>query len=143
MAKYIVEEVKKGEKKRNPAPPFTTSTMINILPGIVWSVPLHQKLFPNTNGWVTVGLCVLFILLYIILSYIPVIAAIPAIAGGIILTGLFWVPADYIGNDVARIIVKVLLLVVCGLVELAIFANATVPWLEGKEENKPRIRIEK
>ena len=24
---YIVEEVKKGEKKRNPAPPFTTSTM--------------------------------------------------------------------------------------------------------------------
>ena len=26
-AKYIVEEVKKGEKKRTPAPPFTTSTM--------------------------------------------------------------------------------------------------------------------
>ncbi len=26
-AKYIVSEVKKGEKKRNPAPPFTTSTL--------------------------------------------------------------------------------------------------------------------
>ena len=26
-AKYIVQEVKKGERKRNPAPPFTTSTM--------------------------------------------------------------------------------------------------------------------
>ena len=26
-AKYIVQEVKKGEKKRTPAPPFTTSTM--------------------------------------------------------------------------------------------------------------------
>ena len=26
-AKYIIEEVKKAEKKRNPAPPFTTSTM--------------------------------------------------------------------------------------------------------------------
>lgn len=26
-AKYIVTEVKRGEKKRNPAPPFTTSTM--------------------------------------------------------------------------------------------------------------------
>ena len=25
--KYIVEDIKKGEKKRNPAPPFTTSTM--------------------------------------------------------------------------------------------------------------------
>lgn len=138
MAKYIVEEKKNSKYEKNYQMP-----MINILPVIVWSVPLHQKLFPNTNGWVTVGLCVLFILFYIILSYIPVIAAIPAIAGGIILTGLFWVPADYIGNDVARIIVKVLILVVCGLMELAIFANATVPWLEGKEENKPRIRIEK
>ena len=26
-AKYVIEEVKKGEKKRTPAPPFTTSTM--------------------------------------------------------------------------------------------------------------------
>ncbi len=26
-AKYIVDEIKKGQKKRNPAPPFTTSTM--------------------------------------------------------------------------------------------------------------------
>ncbi len=26
-AKYIVQEIKRGEKKRNPAPPFTTSTM--------------------------------------------------------------------------------------------------------------------
>jgi len=26
-AKYVVTEIKKGEKKRNPAPPFTTSTM--------------------------------------------------------------------------------------------------------------------
>ena len=74
MAKYIVEEKKNSKYEKNYQMP-----MINILPGIVWSVPLHQKLFPNTNGWVTVGLCVLFILLYIILSYIPVIAAIPAI----------------------------------------------------------------
>jgi hypothetical protein len=53
---------------------------------------------------------------------------------------LFWVPADYIGNNVVRIIVKVLIAIVCGFVELGIFANATVPWLEGKEANKPRIR---
>ena len=26
-AKFIVSDVKKGERKRNPAPPFTTSTM--------------------------------------------------------------------------------------------------------------------
>ncbi|MFR6667611.1 MAG: hypothetical protein ACLUQX_15905 [Thomasclavelia spiroformis] len=57
MAKYIVEEKKNSKYEKNYQMP-----MINILPGIVWSVPLHQKLFPNTNGWVTVGLCVLFIL---------------------------------------------------------------------------------
>lgn len=42
-----------------------------------------------------------------------------------------------------RIIVKVLIAIVCGFIELGIFANATVPWLEGKEANKPRIRVEK
>ena len=26
-AKYFVDEIKRGEKKRTPAPPFTTSTM--------------------------------------------------------------------------------------------------------------------
>ncbi|MFR4144977.1 MAG: hypothetical protein ACLT1J_00650 [Mediterraneibacter gnavus] len=46
MAKYIVEEKKNSKYEKNYQMP-----MINILPGIVWSVPLHQKLFPNTNGW--------------------------------------------------------------------------------------------
>ena len=65
MAKYIVEEKKNSKYEKNYQMP-----MINILPGIVWSVPLHQKLFPNTNGWVSVGLCVLFILFYITYIYI-------------------------------------------------------------------------
>ena len=30
---------------------------------------------------------------------------------------------------------------VVALLEIGIFANATVPWLEGKEANKPRIRV--
>ena len=34
-----------------------------------------------------------------------------------------------------RIIVKVII--------VAIFAFVTVPWLEGREANKPRIRVEK
>ena len=48
-----------------------------------------------------------------------------------------------LGEMVVRIIVKVLIAIVCGFIELGIFANATVPWLEGKEANKPRIRVEK
>ena len=46
-------------------------------------------------------------------------------------------------NQVVRIIVKVVIVAIFGFMELAIFANATVPWLEGREANKPRIRVEK
>ena len=91
----------------------------------------------------TFGLCALFVIIYVTLSYLPIIVAVPAVAGVIIFTGLFWLFADYIGNQVARIIVKILIAAFFGLMEFAIFANATVPWLEGKEANKPRIRVEK
>ena len=42
-----------------------------------------------------------------------------------------------------RIIVKVIIVAIFAFVEIAIFANATVSWLEGREANKPRIRVEK
>lgn len=41
----------------------------------------------------------------------------------IIFSGLFWVFADYIGNQIARIIVKVIIVAVFAFVEIAIFAN--------------------
>lgn len=117
--------------------------MINIIPAIVWSIPFHQKLFPNAGWWLTFGLCAVFVIAYVALSYIPWVVIAPGIASVIIFSGLFWVFADYIGNQIARIIVKVIIVAVFAFVEIAIFANATVPWLEGREANKPRIRVEK
>lgn len=138
MAKYQVMIDDKPEYEKNYKLP-----LINIVPAVIWSIPFHQKLFPDAGWWVTFGLCAAFVVMYVVLSYLPIIVAVPSIAGVIILTALFWVPADYIGNNVVRIIVKVLIAIVCGFIELGIFANATVPWLEGKEANKPRIRVEK
>lgn len=138
MAKYIVTDSYKPSYEKNYKLP-----LINIVPAVIWSIPFHQKLFPDAGWWVTFGLCAAFVVMYVVLSYLPIIVAVPSIAGVIILTALFWVPADYIGNNVVRIIVKVLIAIVCGFIELGIFANATVPWLEGKEANKPRIRVEK
>lgn len=135
MAKYIVTDSYKPSYEKNYKLP-----LINIVPAVIWSIPFHQKLFPDAGWWMTFGLCTAFVVVYVALSYFPIIASVPSIAGVIILTALFWVPADYIGNNVVRIIVKVLIAIVCGFVELGIFANATVPWLEGKEANKPRIR---
>ena len=138
MAKYIVIDSYKPSYEKNYKLP-----LINIVPAVIWSIPFHQKLFPDAGWWMTFGLCTAFVVVYVALSYFPIIAAVPSIAGVIILSALFWVPADYIGNNVVRIIVKVLIAIVCGFVELGIFANAMVPWLEGKEANKPRIRVER
>ena len=59
MAKYIVEESNYKKYEKNYLFPF-----INLVLGIVWSIPLHQKLFPNTSWWMTFGLCAAFVALY-------------------------------------------------------------------------------
>lgn len=135
MAKYIVEERKTSKYEKNYKFP-----LVNIIPAIVWSIPVHQKLFPNASFWATLGLCGAFVVFYVMLSYLPIIAVIPAVAGAIIFSGLFWVFADYIENQIVSIILKVLIAVFFGFLELAIFANATVPWLERKTSDKPIIR---
>ena len=134
MAKYVVEDFKKSSYEKNYKLP-----LINSIPAIVWSIPAHQKLFPEASWWMTFGLCGVFVILYCALSYMPIIAAIPCIASVVMFSGLFWVFADYIGNDIGRIVVKVLIVVVFGFMELAVFANATVPWLEGRRGKTPRI----
>ena len=138
MAKYIVEESNYKKYEKNYLFPF-----INLVPGIVWSIPLHRKLFPNASWWMTFGLCVACVALYWYLSLKPVIAVIPCGAGVVMFTALFWVFADYIGNAPARIIVKIIILGVFIMIELCVCINATLPWLESKEANKPRIRVEK
>ena len=135
MAKYIVEDIMTNSYNKNYKIP-----LVNIVPAVVWSIPLHQKLFPDASWWMTFGICAAFVMLYCVLSYMPIIAAIPCIAGVVIFTGLFWVFADYIGNDIARIIVKIVIVVFFGFMELAVFANATIPWLDSKNPQKPRVR---
>ena len=67
----------------------------------------------------------------------------PGIASVIMLTGLFWAPADHIGNNVVRIIVKGVILLIMVLIEFCVLINATLPWLERRENVKPNIRIMK
>ena len=112
MAKYIVEERTAPRYEKNYKLP-----MVNIIPAIVWSIPLHQKLFPDASWWGTLFLCALFVVVYWYLSMKPIIAAIPCVAGVVMFTALFWVFADYIGNAPARIIVKIIILGVFIMIE--------------------------
>lgn len=139
MATYIVQTDNTKRYQKNYGLP-----LINIIPAVVWSIPFHQKLFPDDSFWVTLGLCGLFVLLYVFLSFSPVISAIPCVASVVMLTAMFWALMDGIGNDIIRILIKIAILAIAVFIELGIFSNALVPWLQKKKMNKPKIiRLEK
>lgn len=138
MAKYIVEERTAPRYEKNYKLP-----MVNIIPAIVWSIPLHQKLFPDASWWGTLFLCAMFVVVYWYLSMKPIIAAIPCVAGVVMFTALFWVFADYMGNTLVRIILKIIILGIVVMIEFCIWINATLPWLEKKFPQNPKIRVVK
>lgn len=139
MATYIVQTKKTEKYQKNYGLP-----LINIIPAVVWSIPLHQKLFPDANFWMTLLLCGIFVIGYVALSMLPIIAAVPCVASVIMLTAMFWALVDGIGNNFIRILLKVVILAIAVFLELGIFSNAIVPWLQKKEMNRTKIvRVEK
>ena len=134
MAKYVIVPDKHEKFEKNYVFPF-----INIVPAVVWSIPIHQKLFPEAGFWIVALYMVAFIALYLYVSLKPIIAGVPCIAGVVIYTLTIWIPINYIENNVVRIILKGVALVFVILVELAIWTNATLPWLQEKTY-KPTIR---
>jgi hypothetical protein len=135
MARYIVEDIKMDSFQKNFKLPF-----VNLIPAFIWSIPLHQKLFPDASWWTTFALCGLFIIVYMVLSFLPIITVAPCVAGVIIFTALAWAPADMIGNNVVRIIVKIVILAFFIMLEFCVWINATLPWLERKFPNRPNVR---
>ena len=135
MAKYIVEETKTSKYEKNFKFP-----LINLIPAIVWCIPVHQKLSPLAGTMGAFIAVAAFFILYVLLSYVPIVALAPGIASVIMLTGLFWAPADHIGNNVVRIIVKGVILIIMVLIEFCVLINATLPWLERKTATPPRVR---
>ena len=138
MARYIVEDIKTKSFQKNFMLPF-----VNLIPAFVWSIPVHQKLFRDADFWITFALCGLFVIAYIALSFLPIITVIPCVAGVIIFTAMAWASADMIGNNVVRIIVKVVIVAFFIMLEFCIWINATLPWLERKFPNRPNIRVNK
>ena len=135
MEIYIVEDIKTSSYDKNYKIP-----LVNMIPAILWSIPLHQKLFPEASCWMTFGICESFVIIYCVLCYFPIVAAVPCITGVIIFTRLFWVFADCLGNNVVRSIMKIVIVAFFGLMELMVFANATVPWIESKKPKRPKIQ---
>ena len=135
MAKYIVEETKTSKYEKNFKFP-----LINLIPAIVWCIPVHQKLSPlmgTLGAYIAVAA---FFVLYVLLSYVPIAALAPGVISVIMLTAMLWAPADHIGNNVARIIVKGVILAIIVLIEFCVLINSTLPWLERKTATPPKVR---
>ena len=49
MAKYIIEDMNTASFEKNFKLLF-----VNLIPAFVWSIPVHQKLFPDADFWTTV-----------------------------------------------------------------------------------------
>ena len=135
MAKFIVEETKTSKYEKNYKFP-----LINLIPAIVWCIPVHQKLSPLAGTMGAYIAVVAFFILYVLLSYIPIAALVPGVASVIMMTAMLWAPADHIGNNVARIVVKGIILAIMVLIEFCVLINATLPWLERKTSPPPRVR---
>ncbi len=135
MAKYIVEDTKTSKYEKNFKFP-----LINLIPAIVWCIPVHQKLLPFIGAMGAYIAVAAFFILYILLSYVPIAALAPGVASVIMMTAMLWAPADHIGNSIARIIVKCIILAIMVLIEFCVLINATLPWLERKTATPPRVR---
>lgn len=138
MARYIVLD-----KKTEIYEPEVKLAFLNLLAGIIWAIPFLQKVFPNINGFAGLGIGFVFAVVYVMLSFTPVISIVPCVGAGIIYTVMLWGFADGIGYDVWRIIIKVLILLLVIFVEFVVFGNATLKWAQLKFSTPPRIiRVE-
>ena len=138
MAKYIVHPTRTNEYQTNYGLPF-----LNAIAGMVWSIPILQKLLPDVEGIAALGIGAVFTLVYVVLSVMPVIAIVPCIASTIMYTAMLWGIADNIGHIVIRIIVKIVMLIFVLFAEVSILSNATLRWLQNKYPEKPRITVVK
>lgn len=134
MAKYILVPSNKKNYEMNYQVP-----MINIIPGIIWSIPLAQKFLGGFGTLATFGICAAFAMLYVFLTFMPIISILPCVGGAIIYIGMIWSPIGLIDNDIVRIGLKVIVVAFIGLLEFTLVGNATLPWLEGKTD-KPVVR---
>ncbi|MCR4782150.1 MAG: hypothetical protein K5851_05350 [Lachnospiraceae bacterium] len=134
MSKYIVEEDKHERYQKNLEIP-----LLNTLAAIIWSIVVFQKVVPFVGKSKAYAIAIAFIVLFVYLSYKPIISILPCIASGVAYTMSLWLIPGLVSNVILKIILKIVFLIFVIMVELTIFGNATIPWLEEKTARPPRI----
>lgn len=135
MTRYIVVPDNRSHYEKNYTMPF-----INIIPGIIWSIPIIQMFMDDVGTLAKFGFGIVFAFLYVVMTLVPVLALAPCVAGAIIYIGMLWSLAYLLGDGWIKITIKVIIAAFIGLLELSLFINATLPWLERKTDKGPVIR---
>ena len=71
-----------------------------------------------------------------------VIAALPCLASVVLFVALFWSLTGGIDSEIFRVIMKGVILLGVIFIELAIFSNAMLPWLQYRTASKPVLMKE-
>jgi len=123
--KYIVIPAATKIKSDDHSDP-TFGFLINLIPAFIWALVFTDQVLPETwNFWQKFGIGVAFIVGYIVISKIPFLTFAVTIASTIMFVGLIWVPVNLIGNDVIRIILKVIVAILVGGPELMLSIMVT------------------
>ena len=69
MSKYVIVPDKNEKYQKDYKFPC-----INIIPAVVWSIPIHQKLFPDAPFWAVALFTIAFIFVYLYVSLTPIIS---------------------------------------------------------------------
>lgn len=122
---YVIPAPTKMKSDYHSDPTF--GFLINLIPAFIWALVITDQALPETwSFWQKFAIGLLFIIAYIVISKIPILTFAPTIASAIMFVGLLWVPVNLIGNDVIRIIVKVIVAIIVGAPELMLSLMVTL-----------------
>lgn len=105
----------------------TFGFLVNLIPAFIWALALTDQAMFETFGFrQKFGIGIMFIVVFIVTSKIPFITFASTIASTIMFVGLLWVPVNLIGNDIVRIIIKVVVAFIVGAPELMMSLMVTL-----------------
>lgn len=122
--KYFLVE---AQKKNSDSGDITLIPAVNIIPAIIYALVITNQLLPGDWSFgQKFGVGLAFVIVYTICSFVPFVSIIVAIASTIMFVGMAWALCDKLGNQVVRIILKIITAGFVGLIEFAIAIYGTL-----------------
>lgn len=136
MAVYLVTKNKKHNNKDNDS----MMAMVNIIPAIIWAIVFCQKFCDSLTFWPKLGIGIVFVIVYMVLSILPYISLVMNVASAIMYIGMVWALVDLIGNETVKLVGKIVTAIIIGLIELSLFV---IPTFGAMTKNMKKSRYSK